>query len=240
MKTLLVILIILQLAVLWFFILKDNVTISFRHPQDFVQPPVDLSLPDEKKEVDEPENGIVPKSVIRLEDLQNTVEKLVDDRLAERLNEKDVEFDDSKSKFKAVKDVDKAFEDNRTDTLADGQSAAAPEDDEAVPDFETLNNSLKVISDKNATSEQKAHAMNVAVSIEDSNIIVALPEPLHSQLMNSIAEYNASAIDSDSEDSETDKPLKDKETDVKRKLTLRSKSPQKLPDDIKDFNPANY
>ena len=38
--------------------------------------------------------------------------------------------------------------------------------------------------------------MKVAVSVQDSNIVVALPEPLHTQLVDMLADFNAKEIDS--------------------------------------------
>ena len=251
MKVLLSVLIILNLIVIWFFIIKGNVRFSFGADKKKIQAEAITRLPTEyeeiKKEISETKDeveSLVPKSVIRVDELRKVVSEILPDmvknEVAEALHESDVEFDDSpyepiKKKFKPVDDIDKAFTDERVATPATGQQAAQAEDDESVPAFDELDRSLKIISDKKATPEQKAHALKVAVTLEDSNIIVALPEPLHSQLVDMFSEYHAKEIDSNFQ---TEEEVIVPVNNPKPKKTVRT--PQKIPDDIKDFNPSNY
>lgn len=254
MKVLLSILIIVQLVMIWFFFIRGNVRFTFGPDKEKAQTSYDLSLPEVAEKTVEPlvteeevkneESELVPKSTIRVDELKQALKEVLPEvlpqevkkQVAEALNEKDTEFDDTiavaRRKFQAVENIDKAFEDNRDSSL-EGQIPAPPEDDETVPAFDDLDKSLKIISDKNATPEQKQNAMKVAVSVQDSNIIVALPEPLHSQLVDMLADYNAKEADSVESES-TDSVKEVKVAKVKPKTT------KKLPDNISDFNPADF
>lgn len=267
MKTLLTILIILQLVIIWFFFIKGNVRFSFGPEK--TEPPalVDISLPDELDKVVETtemesedkmeETELVPKSTIHVEDLKQALKEVLPEvlpqevkkQMVEVLNEDDTEFEDTftaaRRKFKAVENIDKAFEDNRDSSL-EGQTPASPEDDDSVPAFDDLDKSLRIISDKNVTAEQKRHAMNVAVSVQDSNILVALPEPLHSQLVNLFADYSAQEFDSEesesnvSEDSTLPSDSSKTSGGDKSKAKLKVKPTKQLPSDIDDFNLSDF
>lgn len=267
MKTLLTILIILQLVIIWFFFIKGNVRFTFGPEKTEPQSKVDISLPGEPDEVIETieiesedkkeETELVPKSTIHVEELKQALMDVLPEvlpqevkkQVAEALNEKDTEFEDTFSsarrKFKAVDNIDKAFEDDRDSTL-EGQTPAPPDDDDSVPAFDDLDKSLRIISNKNATPEQKHHALKVAVSVQDSNILVALPEPLHSQLVDLFADYSAQEFDSvESESTVSDgsaPPLDSSKTSDDDKATpkLKAKVSKKLPSDIGDFNLSDF
>lgn len=255
MKALLTILIILQLVMIWFFFIKGNVKFTFGANRERIQTSFELPLPEESdKKVDPMEqvsesekqgSELVPKSTIRVDELKQALKEVLPEvlpqevkkQVSEALSEKDTEFDDTiaaaRRKFQAVENIDKAFEDNRDSSL-EGQTPAPPEDDETVPAFDDLDKSLKIVSDKNAIPEQKHNAMKVAVSVHDSNIIVALPEPLHGQLVDMLADYNAKEVDSD--ESESTEKVKENRPATK----IQSKAVKKLPDNISDFNPADF
>ncbi len=136
MKVLLSVLIILNLIVIWFFIIKGNVRFSFGADKKKIQAEAITRLPTEyeeiKKEISETKDeveSLVPKSVIRVDELRKVVSEILPDmvkkEVAEALHESDVEFDDSpyqpiKKKFKPVDDIDKAFTDERVATPATG------------------------------------------------------------------------------------------------------------------------
>ena len=252
MKILLTILIILQLVVIWFFFLKGNVKFSLPYEREKKPNPSQTEYPvkniRQQEIVAEPEEEeLVPKSTIKIEDLRQALSDvlpdvlpgIVKDKVAEIMHEQEVEFDDSSKKSSdiQVSDIEKAFEDNRIEGIAEGQTPA-PSDNEydSVPDFNELDNSLRIISDTNATEEQKANAMKVAVSVQDSNIVVALPEPLHTQLVDMLADFNAKEIDSYESRENSETPV----TAQKHPAKHRLKSPKKIPDNIKDFNPREY
>lgn len=254
MKALLTILIILQLVMIWFFFIKGNVKFTFGANRERIQTSFELPLPEESDIKVDPveqeskskqqESELVPKSTIRVDELKQALKEVLPEvlpqevkkQVAEALSEKDTEFDDTiaaaRRKFQAVDNIEKAFEDNRDSSL-EGQTPAPPEDDETVPAFDDLDKSLKIISDKNASPEQKHNAMKVAVSVQDSNIIVALPEPLHSQLVDMLADYNAKEVDSN--ELESADSLKEEKV-----AKVKTKTAKKLPDNISDFNPADF
>lgn len=255
MKGLLVCIVILNLILVWAFVLKGNVKFTFGANRQNVDAHLSAKTPneDEKEETKtETAQSLVPHSTINVSDLRQALNDvlpgMVKKEVAECLHEKEVEFDDSEKhkeepfvpgkKFRPVDDVNKAFEDDRTEGPADGQTPAPPDDnDEAVPDFNELDRSLKIISDKNATPEQKNGAINVAVSVADSNIIVALPDPLHTQLLDIFAEYNAQEIDAaEDKTDEHEAQSKADKSAIKRKL----KQPKKIPDNLEDFNPSDF
>lgn len=267
MKVLLTILIILQVVIIWFFFVKGNVRFTFGPEKVNTPAVVDISLPEEHDKVTEQvelesedqkeESELVPKSTIHVEELKQALKEVLPEvlpqevkkQVAEALNEKDTEFEDTiaaaRRKFKAVENIDKAFEDNR-DSSFEGQTPAPPEDDDSVPAFDDLDKSLRIISDKNATAEQRHHAMKVAVSVQDSNILVALPEPLHSQLVDLFADYSAQEFDSDesesiaSEDSTAPSDSSKTSGDDKSTPKLKAKPPKHLPMDIGDFNLSDF
>lgn len=253
MKLLLTILIILQLVVIWFFFLKGKVKISLpcEREKKSVLPQIELPVNNIQKQeiVSEitDEDGLVSKSTIKIKDLRqalsdvlpNVLPGIVKGQVAEIMLEHEVEFDNT-SKIPSdirVSDINKAFEDYRIEEIAEGHTPAPIDnEDDSVPDFNELDSSLRIISDKNATEEQKTNAMKVAVSVQDSNIVVALPEPLHTQLVDMLADFNAKEIDSyeNRENSETT------ETEPNHPSKHKLKSPKKIPDNIKDFNPREY
>ena len=264
MKVLLTIVIILQVMIIWFFFIKGNVRFTFGPEKTNTPTKVDISLPDEPDKVTEPleiesecqkeEPELVPKSTIHVEELKQALKEVLPDvlpqevrkQVSEVLTEKETEFDDTftaaKRKFMAVEDIDKAFEDYRDSSL-EGQTPAPPEDDDSVPAFDDLDKSLRIISDKNATPEQKHHALKVAVAVQDSNILVALPEPLHSQLVDMFADYSAHEFDSDeptSSDSANPSDSSKASGDDKSSPKLKAKSPKQLPTDIGDFNLSDF
>lgn len=253
MKILLTILIILQLVVIWFFFLKGNVRFSL--PCEREKKPVksqnEIPVNNIKKQeivTDVPdEDELVPKSTIKIKDLRQALSDVLPDvlpgivkeQVAEIMREQEVEFDDASKESSDIRvsDIDKAFEDNRIEGIAEGQiPAPIDNEDDSVPDFNELDKSLRIISDRNATEEQKANAMKVAVSVQDSNIVVALPEPLHTQLVDMLADFNAKEIDS-YENRESSEIY---ETASKHHAKHKLKSPKKIPDNIEDFNPREY
>lgn len=248
MKILLTILIILQLIVIWFFFLKGNVKFTFPgnlnniQTPDSNESPIDESEKSGKKADPFEDTELVPKSTIKIEDLRHALSDVLPDvlpgivkeQVAEILHEQEVEFDENLAN-KRITDINKAFEDNRIEGIAEGHIPAPIEDeDDSVPDFNELDRSLRIISDKDATKEQKEHAMQVAVCVQDSNIVVALPEPLHTQLVDMLADFNAQEIEQQDEKSET--PDSTHEKPVKHKII----SPKKIPDNIEDFNLSEY
>lgn len=251
MKILLTILIILQLVVIWFFFLKGNVKFSLPGHRNKNQPPVSAEMtidesekPDKELAPDE-ETELVPKSTIKIEDLRHALSDVLPDvlpaivkeQVAEILHEQEVEFDDKGLPGKRIIDINKAFEDNRIEGIAEGHIPAPIEDeDDSVPDFNELDRSLRIISDKDATKEQKEHAMRIAVSVQDSNIVVALPEPLHTQLVDMLADFNAKEIEAEQANEKSEIPNSTTQSPVKHKV----KSPKKIPDNIEDFNPSEY
>lgn len=240
---------------IWFFFIKGNVKFTFGANKEKIQTTIEMPSPEgsdmkvdpmeTESKSEKQDSELVPKSTIRVDVLRQALKEVLPEvlpqevkkQVAEILHEKDTEFDDTmeaaRRKFQAVENIDKAFEDNRDSSL-EGQTPAPPEDDETVPAFDDLDKSLKIISDKNATPEQKHNAMKVAVSVQDSNIIVALPEPLHSQLVDMLADYNAK--EADSEESEFTEKVKENKPATK----IQSKVAKKLPDNISDFNPADF
>lgn len=264
MKVLLTIVVILQVMIIWFFFIKGNVRFTFSPERSEPQTKVDISLPGEPDEVVETmemeseykkeEVELVPKSTIHVEELKQALKEVLPEvlpqevrkQVSEVLNEKETEFDDTfaaaKRKFKAVEDIDKAFEDNRDSSL-EGQIPAPPEDDDSVPAFDDLDKSLRIISDKNSTPEQRHHALKVAVAVQDSNILVALPEPLHSQLVDLFADYSAHEFDSDestSADSAIPSDSSKTSGEDKSSPKLKVKTLKQLPTDIGDFNLSDF
>lgn len=255
MKGLLICIVILNLVLVWAFVLKGNVKFTFGASRQNVDAHLSAKAPDEeeKKETKtEAAQWLVPHSTINLSDLRQALNDvlpgMVKKEVAECLHEKEVEFDDTAKQkeepfvphksFKPVDDIDKAFEDDRTEGPAEGQTPALPDDsDESVPDFNELDKSLKIISDKDATPEQRNGAINVAVSVADSNIIVALPDPLHTQLLDIFAEYNAQEIDAAEEEA---KESEAKSAKDKSALRSKLKQPKKIPDKLEDFNPSDF
>lgn len=253
MKILLTILIILQLVVIWFFFLKGNVRFSLpcerekKPAQSQNEIPVNNIKKQEIVKGLHEEDDLVPKSTIKIKDLRQALSDVLPDvlpgivkeQVAEIMREQEVEFDDApkESSGMRVSDIDKVFEDNRIEEIADGQIPAQIEnEDDSVPDFNELDKSLRIISDRNATEEQKDNAMKAAVSVQDSNIVVALPEPLHTQLVDMLADFNAKEIDS----YENRESSESSETTLKHHAKHRLKSPKKIPDNIEDFNPREY
>lgn len=253
MKILLTILISLHLVVIWFFFLKGNVKFSlpFEREKKSVQSQIKLLANNIKNQEmvneTEEEDGLVPKSRIKIKDLRhalsdvlpNVLPGIVKGQVAEIMLEHEVEFDDGSNTTPEIRvsDIDKAFGDNRIEGIAEGQiPAPIDNEDDSVPDFNELDNSLRILSDISATEEQKASAMKVAVNVQDSNIVVALPEPLHTQLVDMLADFNAKEIDS----SENRENSKTSENAPKHPNKHWLKSPKKIPDNIEDFNLREY
>lgn len=254
MKTLLTILIVSNLAILWFFVLKDNVHITFGddNKNNFV--PVNTELPDETLRINKmasenqndeaieesessPEENAEEPIVIRLSDLRVKVKEMVHEEYMEMLSEKDTiveptneEMSDNPTLDKDS--MDKAFSDDvRTDSVAEGQSAemATPDDeDESVPSFSQLDESMKTIGNPKSTPAQRNMAVEAAMTITDTNIVVTLPEPLHSRFRDAVVEYQAKQIE--------------KESDVQEyKVTkIISQPRQALPDNPENFNLRDY
>lgn len=241
MKILVTLLLVSNLAVLWFYVLRGNVTFSFGKKKntslsESENPSVNVG---HEPVADE---NLVKKSTIHLNDLRTAVAKIlpamVHDEVKEYLQEAETEFADeefrpAKHRFKPVDNIDKAFEDNRTEGPADGQPIAPAEDDESIPAFDDLDKGMRTLKDPTASDSDKKQAVGAMLSIDGTNLVMALPEPLHSNFINLIADYTAKQIDRD--DSET-------ASNKARTTTTSSKSKavKPLPDKIEDFNIRDY
>lgn len=237
MKVLLVLLLITNLAVIWFFFLRGNVRFNINREKDAVHAEVEIQTPQSDKQQEQPETEeLEPKSTIHIEDIRaaiaNMLPDMVKNEVQELLQEKDTVFDDppeNKQKFTAVEDVGKAFEDNRTEGPADGQEPAPGEDDDSVPAFDELDKGLSTLKDKTASKEEKAKAVSAMLSVDGTNLVMSLPEPLHSNFLNMIADYNALLIDG-AEDNPTEK----------EKPVPKPKKAKEVPDSIDNFKISDY
>lgn len=254
MKTLLTILVVSNLAILWFFVLKDNVHITFGNDNKNNFVPVNTKLPDEtlciNKTLSESEKDETIESndasseenadepiVIRLSDLRVKVKEMVHEEYMELLSEKDTIVEPTKEEMADTptldkESMDKAFSDDvRTDSVAEGQpvvSSTPEDDDESVPSFGQLDESMRTIANPKSSPSQRDKAVEAAMTITDTNIVVTLPEPLHSRFRDAVVEYQAKQIE--------------KESDVPEyKVTKIITQPrQALPDSPENFNLRDY
>lgn len=237
MKVMLVLLLITNLAIIWFFFLRGNVRFNINREKDAVHAEVEIQTPQSDNQQKQPETEeLVPKSTIHIEDIRAAVADMlpgmVKNEVQEFLQEKDTVFDDlpiKKQTFTAVEDVEKAFEDNRTEGPADGQESAPGEDDDSVPAFDELDKGLSTLKDKTASKEEKAKAVSAMLSVDGTNLVMSLPEPLHSNFLNMIADYNAQLIDGDD-----DKPAE------KEKPIPKPKKAKEVPDSIENFRISDF
>lgn len=169
--------------------------------------------------------------------LAEVIPAMVRKEVDEIIHEKDVTFDSPKmpDKFKPVDDIDKAFEDCRDGGLSESTPVVPDGEDDAIPDFNEVDSALNIISDREATPQQKAQAMNVAVCLEDSNIIVALPEPLHSRLVEMLATAKAAEIEGEGDAEHIVTVI-----EPENKKPHNVSAPKAIPDDIEDFNPLEF
>lgn len=237
MKVLLVLLLITNVVIIWFFFLRGNIRFNINREKDSVHAEVEIQSDQSDVAQEQPKNDeLVPKSTIRIEEIRSAIADMlpgmVKNEVQELLQENDTVFDDEGSKtqrFTAVKDVDKAFEDNRIEGLAEGQEPATGEDDESVPAFDDLDKGLSTLKDTSASKEDKARAVSAMLTVDGTNLVMALPEPLHTNFLNMIADYNAQLIDG-----EEDK------TAEKEMPVPKPKKAKELPDSIENFHISDY
>ncbi len=237
MKVLLVLLLITNVAIIWFFFLRGNVRFNINREKDAVHAEVEIQTAQSDVAQEQLKNDdLVPKSTIHIEEIRSAIADMlpgmVRNEVKEFLQENDTVFDDEvdkKHRFTAVKDVDKAFQDDRIEGPADGQEPATGEDDESVPAFDDLDKGLSTLKDKSASKEDKARAVGAMLSVDGTNLVMSLPEPLHTNFLNMIADYNAQLIDG-----EEDK------TAEKEKPAPKPKKAKELPDSIDNFHISDY
>lgn len=237
MKVLLVLLLITNVAIIWFFLLRGNVRFNINREKDAVHAEVEIQTAQSDVAQEQLKNDdLVPKSTIHIEEIRSAIADMlpgmVRNEVKEFLQENDTVFDDEvdkKHRFTAVKDVDKAFQDDRIEGPADGQEPATGEDDESVPAFDDLDKGLSTLKDKSASKEDKARAVGAMLSVDGTNLVMSLPEPLHTNFLNMIADYNAQFIDG-----EEDK------TAEKEKPAPKPKKAKELPDSIDNFHISDY
>lgn len=237
MKVLLVLLLITNVVIIWFYFLRGNVRFNINHDKDAVHAEVEIQSAQSDVAQEQPKNDdLVPKSTIHIEEIRSAVADMlpgmVRNEVKEFLQENDTIFDDEvdkKQRFTAVKDVDKAFQDDRIEGPADGQEPATGEDDDSVPAFDDLDKGLSTLKDKSASREDKTRAVSAMLSVDGTNLVMALPEPLHTNFLNMITDYNAQLIDG-----EEDKP------DEKEKPVPKPKKAKELPDSIDNFHISDY
>lgn len=237
MKVLLALLLVTNVAIIWFFVLRGNVRFNINREKDAVHAEVEIHTEQSDVAQEQPDNDdLVPKSTIHIEEIRSVVADMlpgmVRNEVKELLQENDTVFDDEagkKQRFTAVKDVDKAFQDDRIEGPADGQEPATGEDDESVPAFDDLDKGLSTLKDKSATKEDKARAVSAMLSVDGTNLVMSLPEPLHTNFLNMLTDYNAQLIDG-----EEDK------TAEKEKPMPKPKKAKELPDSIDNFRISDY
>ena len=251
MKSLLVLILVTNIVIIWIFVIRGNVRLNIDREKNGVRAEMEIG-PDAapKEETPENEESLVPKSTIHISEIRAAVADMlpgmVRSEVHEALQEKETEFDDSyksrkdsaampESRFTPVKDVNKAFEDNRTEGPAEGQEPAPPEDDESIPAFDELDKNLKTRKDGNAPEQEKNKAVEAILSVDGTNLVMSLPEPLHSNFVNLIADYTARQIDGEGEKT----PSKKSET-PKSKQIPKPKKAKELPDSIDDFRISDY
>lgn len=234
MKILVALLMVSNLAIIWFFVLRDNVRFNYGKRNDAVNDEheiMDNSVSDE---------SLVEKSTIKISELRSAVAEIlpamVKDEVKEYLQESDTEFDDefrpSKHRFKPVDDIENAFEDIRTAGPAEGQPVTPGEDDDTIPAFDDLDKSMRTIKDPSANDEEKRQAVNAMLSIKGTNLVMALPEPLHSNFISLITAYTAAQIDKEERTiSQAAAP---------KEVSPKNRKAKPLPDNIKDFNIRDY
>lgn len=237
MKVLLVLLLITNVVIIWFYFLRGNVRFNINQEKDAVHAEVEIQSAQSDVAQEQPKNDdLVPKSTIHIEEIRSAIADMlpgmVRNEVKEFLQENETVFDDEvdkKQRFTAVKDVDKAFQDDRIEGPAYGQEPATGEDDENVPAFDELDKGLSTLKDKSATKEDKARAVSAMLSVDGTNLVMALPEPLHTNFLNMITDYNAQLIDG-----EEDKPAE------KEKILPQPKKARELPDSIDNFHISDY
>lgn len=223
MKTLLAILILSNLVVLWFCVLKDNVHFTFGKKP----------LPDAEEAEDSPKEHEDEPIVIRLSDLKAKVKEYVHEEYMELLNEKDAVVEPTQKEIALNKEqMEQAFaNDVKTDSVAEGQTAAASssdDDDESVPSFGQLDASMRAIGNPRTTPAERRIAVETAMTITDTDIIVTLPEPLHSRFRDAVAEYQAQQIEKEASEPEY------------KVIKIISQPRQALPDNPENFNIRDY
>lgn len=247
MKILLTLLLLSNVAIIWFFFLRGNVRINFGKNKDEVHAEMKINAPGTGNDAPQDDEDLVPKSTVRIEDIRAAVAGMlpgmVRSEVKEYLNEKDTEFDDTPrhtdttvtadnavpgKRFEAEKDIDKAFEDHRLEGPAEGQIAAPADDDGDGISFDELNKGLTTLKDSTATAKEKRAAVKALLSVEGTNLVVSLPEPLHSNFRDMLTDYAAGQIDA-AEDTE------------KRKADIpKPKAAKSVPDNIEDFNIRDF
>lgn len=247
MKFLLVLILITNIVIIWVFFIRGNVRFNIDREKEGVRAEMEITAETQEKvaETDNDES-LVTKSTIRISEIRSAVADMLPGMVKEEVQiifqEKDVVFDDSyktqKSadsipgpRFKPVNDVDKVFEDNRTEGPAEGQETAPAEDDESIPSFDDLDKNMKTLKDEKATVQEKNNAVGAMLSVEGTNLVMSLPEPLHSNFINLIADYTARQIDGEEE-----KPS----VKVTPASSVKPKKAKALPDSISDFQISDY
>lgn len=247
MKILLTLLLLSNVAIIWFFFLRGNVRINFGKNKDEVHAEMKINTTGTGDAAPQDDEDLVPKSTVRIEDIRAAVAGMlpgmVRSEVKEYLNEKDTEFDDTPKdtvnsdntanaapgkRFEAEKDIDKAFEDHRLEGPAEGQTAAPADDDGDGISFDELNKGLTTLKDSTATAQEKRAAVKALLSVEGTNLVVSLPEPLHSNFRDMLTDYAAGQIDA-AEDA------------AKKKADIpKPKAAKSVPDNIEDFNIRDF
>lgn len=247
MKILLTLLLLSNVAIIWFFFLRGNVRINFGKNKDEVHAEMKINTTGTGDAAPQDDEDLVPKSTVRIEDIRAAVAGMlpgmVRSEVKEYLNEKDTEFDDTVrhtgttvttdnaapgKRFEAERDIDKAFEDHRLEGPAEGQTAAPADDDGDGISFDELNKELTTLKDSTATAQEKRAAVKALLSVEGTNLVVSLPEPLHSNFRDMLTDYAAGQIDA-SEDA------------AKKKADIpKPKAAKSVPDNIEDFNIRDF
>lgn len=247
MKVLLTLLLLSNVAIIWFFFLRGNVRINFGKNKDEVHAEMKIDTSGTGDVAPQDDEDLVPKSTVRIEDIRAAVAGMlpgmVRNEVKEYLNEKDTEFDDTPrhtdttvtaenavtgKRFEAEKDIDKAFEDHRLEGPAEGQTAGPADDDGDGISFDELNKGLTTLKDSTATVQEKRAAVKALLSVEGTNLVVSLPEPLHSNFRDMLTDYAAGQIDA-AEDAEK------KKADIPKPKAAKS-----VPDNIEDFNIRDF
>lgn len=247
MKFLLVLILITNIVIIWVFFIRGNVRFNIDREKDGVRAEMEITTEAQEKTPEAvSDESLVTKSTIHISEIRSAVADMLPGMVKEEVQiifqEKDVVFDDDykarKSsapsqtpRFKPVNDVDKAFEDNRTEGPAEGQEAAPGEDDESVPSFDDLDRNMKTLKDDKATPQEKNNAVGAMLSVDGTNLVMSLPEPLHSNFINLIADYTAKQIDGEEE------KVSQKSTSAS---PAKPKKAKELPDSIDDFRISDY
>lgn len=251
MKFLLVLILITNIVIIWVFFIRGNVRFNIDREKDGVRAEMEITAETQEKTPESvSDESLVTKSTIHISEIRSAVADMLPGMVKEEVQvifqEKDVVFDDDykahkssdsipDSRFKPVKDVDKAFEDNRTEGPAEGQEVAPDEDDESVPSFDDLDRNMKTLKDDKATPHEKSNAVGAMLSVDGTNLVMSLPEPLHSNFINLIADYTAKQIDGEEE-----KEATTKSESTTPKTTPKPKKAKELPDSIADFRIRDY